>query len=70
MSDQQKIEPAVRLFSAWMGRPINELTREELLEVVEWCGREIQNLRSDRDRWRESGSSINYLMACSMNRSE
>jgi hypothetical protein len=31
------VEPKVRLVSTWFGRPIDELTREELLEVVEWC---------------------------------
>ncbi|MFN7610083.1 MAG: hypothetical protein ACK5QX_03975 [bacterium] len=57
------VEPKVRLVSTWFGRPIDELTREELLEVVEWCGREILSLRADRDRWRESGDSLKYLMA-------
>jgi hypothetical protein len=47
----------------WMGRPIDELTREELLDVVEYCRKEIQRLQEDRDRWRSSGSSLAYLMA-------
>jgi hypothetical protein len=45
----------------WMGRPIDELTREELLDVVEYCRKEIQRLQEDRDRWRNSGSSLAYL---------
>lgn len=58
-----QVEPTVRLVSQWMGRPMDELTREELLEVVEWCGRDIERLRGDRDRWRESGDALKYLMA-------
>jgi hypothetical protein len=42
---------------------MDELTREELLEVVEWCGREIKSLRGDRDRWMQSGDALKYLMA-------
>jgi len=57
------VEPTVRLVSQWMGRPMDELTREELLEVVEWCGREIEHLRGDRDRWMQSGDALKYLMA-------
>lgn len=53
----------INLVSYWKGRPVDELTREELLEVVEWCGREIEFLRADRDRWRSSGDSLKYLMA-------
>lgn len=56
-------EPTVGLIFIWMGRPMEELTRDELLEAVEWCGREIQSLRADRDRWRESGDALKYLMA-------
>lgn len=57
------VEPTVRLVSTWMGRPMTDLSRDELLEVVEWCGREMQSMRADRDRWRESGDAIKYLMA-------
>jgi hypothetical protein len=57
------IETTVRLVSRWMGRPMDELTREELLEVVEWCWREIESLRGDRDRWMQSGDALKYLMA-------
>lgn len=51
----------VKLISSWKGRPITELTREELLEVVDLCGREIISLRQDRDRWRESSDPLKYL---------
>ena len=57
------VERQVRHVSLWMGRPMDELTREELLAVIEYCGREIQTLRGDRERWRQSGDAIKYLMA-------
>jgi hypothetical protein len=62
-ADEGRLETPVRLVSRWMGRPMDELTREELLEVVEWCGREIKSLRGDRDRWMQSGDALKYLMA-------
>ena len=57
------VEPTVRPVYHWMGRPINELTREELLDVVDRCRLEIESLRGDRDRWRQSGDALKYLMA-------
>ena len=56
------VEPTVRLVSAWMGQPVTDLSREELLEVVEWCGGEIQRLQGDRDKWMRSGDALKYLM--------
>ncbi len=41
----------------WMGRPVKELTREELLEVVEYCGRQVQELREQRDKWRAAAGT-------------
>lgn len=38
--------------SMWCGRPVTELSREELLEVVEYLGREICHLRSLPVDWR------------------
>ena len=49
--------------STWCGRPVNELSREELLQVVEYCGAEIQKLTTDRNRWMQSGDPLKYLMA-------
>jgi hypothetical protein len=49
--------------STWYGRPVNELSREELLQVVEYCGTEIQKLTTDRNRWMQSGDPVKYLMA-------
>lgn len=32
----------------WMGTKISELSKEQLIAVVEWCGDEILRLRKDR----------------------
>jgi hypothetical protein len=52
--------------STWCGRPVHELSREELLQVVEYCGTEIQKLTIDRNRWMQSGDPLKYLMADAM----
>ena len=52
--------------STWYGRPVQDLSREELLQVVEYCGAEIQKLTTDRNRWRQSGDPVKYLMADAM----
>jgi hypothetical protein len=49
--------------STWYGRPVHDLSREELLQVVEYCGAEIQNLTADRNRWMQSGDPVKYLMS-------
>lgn len=36
--------------SLWMGRAVSELSREELLDVIEWCAGEIERLRTDQAR--------------------
>jgi hypothetical protein len=46
----------------WMGRRIDELDKNELLEVVNYCAAEIEAIRADRDRWREAGDAAKYLM--------
>ena len=48
--------------STWMGTPIDDLEREELLKVIEWCCQEIQRLQKDRDRWFAAGDPLKYLM--------
>ena len=45
----------------WKGKEIDTLSREELIEAVSWLSREMQTLREDRDRWRQSGDVIKYL---------
>ena len=47
--------------SYWMGTPISQLSKEELLEVIEELGKEIINLRNDRNAWMDVGDSIKYM---------
>lgn len=47
----------------WMGRPIAELSREQLILVIERCGREMQELREDRGRWMAAADPVKYLVA-------
>jgi len=47
--------------SSWKGTPISELSRKELIEVVEWLGVEMLRLRKDRNRWRTAGDPLEYL---------
>lgn len=46
----------------WYGKPITKLDKAELIEALEWCGKEIQYLQKDRDRWMRAGDSSKYLM--------
>jgi hypothetical protein len=39
-----------QMLSEWEGTPISELSREELLGVVSWCGEEITRLREENMR--------------------
>ena len=56
------MEEKTQTVSTWLGRPMTELTRDELLEVVEWCVNEIESLRKDRSRWKDSADVVKYLM--------
>jgi hypothetical protein len=47
----------------WCGKPVADLSRDELLEVIEWCGNEIQRLQSDRAHWQAAADPVKYLMA-------
>ncbi len=47
MSDK---EPTVMF---WMGQRVDELSRDELLEVVRHLGRDIQRMRDERNDERE-----------------
>lgn len=46
----------------WKGKPIAELSREELIEVVNWFSRELETLREDRNAWMKSGSAVQYML--------
>jgi hypothetical protein len=46
----------------WMGTPMEELSREELLTVVNHLAREVVELRADRERMRPNVDWAGYLM--------
>lgn len=39
-----------KMLAMWKGRPVTELTREELLEALDWCSLEIRRMREDHGR--------------------
>ena len=41
-------EPNTPTVAMWMGQPVEELSKEELLKVVDWCCKEIQRLQEER----------------------
>lgn len=40
------VERTIPMVSYWMGRPLTELSRDELLVVIDHLGREIQTARA------------------------
>ena len=46
----------------WMDRPMADLSREELLEVVAELYEHVEGLRADRDRWRSAGDPLAYML--------
>jgi hypothetical protein len=46
----------------WMGKSVDELTREELIEVIEHLSSERDSLRTDRNRWMKAGDAAKYLL--------
>lgn len=48
----------------WFGKPVDQLNRDRLLEMVKYCGDEIKRLREDRDRWAKAGDISKYLRGC------
>ena len=50
------------MIAAWFGTPVEELGKDELLEVIAHLGKEVQQLREDRDRWRRAGDPLKYLL--------
>lgn len=37
----------------WKGEPVTELTKEELIEALNWCGKEIERLYKQNEHDRE-----------------
>lgn len=52
----------MNMITLWRGKPITELSKEELLEVVEYCGEEIARLTRERDGWHRAANPIKHLM--------
>lgn len=46
----------------WMGQKLEDLSKEELIKAIEYSAKEIERLQQDRDRWRNSGDTLKYLM--------
>lgn len=55
-------EKKIPMVFYWYGKPCSELSREELLEVIEHLASESGQLRADRDRWMEAGDPAKYLL--------
>lgn len=49
------------MIHTWKGKPIAALSREELIEVVNWFSRELETLREDRNAWMRSGSAVKFM---------
>jgi hypothetical protein len=45
----------------WKGKEIDTLSREELIEIINWLRREVEALREDRNAWMRSGSAVKYM---------
>lgn len=45
----------------WKGQPIEELTREQLLEVVLAIGEELKEAYADGRRWQAAADPLKYL---------
>lgn len=50
------------MIHTWKGKPIDTLSRKELIEVVNWFSRELETLREDRNAWMKSGSAVQYML--------
>jgi hypothetical protein len=50
------------MIHTWKGKEIDTLSREELIEALNWFSREMQTLREDRNAWMKSGSAIQYML--------
>ena len=53
----------IPLVTTWFGQDIEELSRDELLEAIQWLYKENESLRNDINRQRKNSFAIDYLMA-------
>ena len=45
----------------WLGRPVTELNKEELLDVINHLANKVQSVEKDRKRWQNAADAIKYL---------
>ena len=50
------------MIHTWKGKPIAALSREELIEAVNFLLHEMEALREDRNAWMKSGSAVQYML--------
>lgn len=53
----------MKMIMTWMGKPVTDLPRETLLEVIEHCGEEIRHLQAECNRMRPHVDWRGYLSA-------
>ena len=51
------------MVSTWKGQRIEDLSREELIEAINWLASELDEQRNDKARWMKAADPIKYLMA-------
>ena len=51
----------MKSIGTWKGQQIEELTREELLEVVAYIGEELADVYKDRRKWQAAADPLKYL---------
>ena len=40
------------MIAKWKGKPVDELSRDELIEALNWCANEIQRLMKEKEHER------------------
>ena len=48
--------------SYWYGKPLSDLTKEELIQALEQVGAELVAQRADKARWMRAADPLKYLM--------
>lgn len=54
--------PEHPMVTTWKGKPVDELTREELIEAINYCGEEMERLRRENMRLAKAMDLIKYLL--------
>lgn len=51
----------MKSIGTWKGQPVEELTREELLSVLDEVGKELAYVYEDRRKWQAAADPLKYL---------